>query len=121
LLFHFQRKPDLEISSDGIQASVWGDAHVRWDEIERVFVVSRQGIDFLCLTLRRPEDFRARGGSLVKLVMESNRQAGLGDLMFRPATLRLHTNEILKLIELMTDWHKSELKPRPSAVRYRMD
>lgn len=121
VVFLAQRKPDLVISADGIQAADWGHAMVRWDEIENVFVVSRKGIDFLCLTLLRVDDFRERGGPLAKFVTTLNRQAELGDLMFRPSSFRLNTNEVLQLIRVLTGWHKSEARPKPSAVRYHMD
>jgi len=116
-----QRKPDLEISADGIRTAEWGSAFVRWDEIERAFVVSRKEGDYLCLTLLRPDEFCARSGPLVRLVVTASQAAELGDLNLRPTALRLDTNETLQLFNQLASWHRSELKPSPSAVRYHTD
>lgn len=115
------RKPDLDISAEGITASEWGSAFVRWDEIDRAFVVSRKEGDYLCLTLLRPDDFCARSGSLVRLLVTASRTAELGDLNLKPSSLRLDTNETLRLLNQLASWHRSELKPPASAVRYRTE
>ncbi|MBX3737357.1 MAG: hypothetical protein KF715_11740 [Candidatus Didemnitutus sp.] len=117
----FQRKPALEISADGIAAAEWGSTFIRWEEIDRAFVVSRKEGDYLCLTLLRPDDYCARGGSLVRLLVTASRTAGLGDLYLRPSALRLDTNETLRLLNQLASWHRSELKPPASAVRYRTE
>ncbi len=119
LLILAQRKPDLVISADGMQALDWGEALVRWDEIDRAFVIRRKGIDYLCLALRDAGAFQTRSGHLTRLVMTATRAEGLGDLMFKPRPLRLDTPETLQLIELLVNWHKSASKPPASAVRYR--
>lgn len=116
-----KRKPDLAISTDGIHASEWGDAFIPWGEIERAFVVRRKDGDYLCLALPRADEFCARGGPLVKLVVTASRRAGLGDLNLRPDSLGLDTAETLRLVNLLASWHRSELKPPASAVRYRTE
>jgi len=42
----------------------------------------------------------------------------LGDLTFRPVSLRLNAKETLALINELPAWHKSDLKPPASAIRY---
>lgn len=116
-----QSKPDLEISADGIQAAEWGGAFVRWDEIDRAFVVSHKGVDYLCLALRRTEEFYARSGRLTKAMMTIARAENQGDLNFRPASLRVDTQETLQLLNLLASWHRAESKPSVSAVRYRTE
>ncbi|MDP1579619.1 MAG: hypothetical protein Q8M02_05040 [Candidatus Didemnitutus sp.] len=121
LLLLALRKPDLVISADGIQALSWGEKFVRWEEIERVFLVQHKGVVHLCLKLRDADNFYARSKPLVKLAMTAARSISHGDLMFTPSSLRLNNKEVLHLISLLTTWHQSDFKPPPSAVRYRMD
>lgn len=115
------RRPDLAISTDGIQVAEWGGAFVRWDEIERAFAVSHKGIDYICLSLRRADDFYARSGRLTKAMMTIARAEHLGDLSFRPASLGVDTQETVQLLNLLASWHGSDLKPPVSAVRYRTE
>lgn len=115
------RKPDLVISADGIQALSWGEQFVRWDEIDCVFLVKHKGVEHLCLKLRDADNFYARSKPLVRLAMTAARSISPGDLMFTPSSLRLDKKEVLNLISLLTTWHQSDIKPPPSAVRYRMD
>lgn len=113
------RKPDLVVSAEGIHAPHWGVAVVFWDELEDVFVESDSDGDYLCLSLRQPEKYRARSGRLAKIANTANRETGFGDLTIKPSTVGLDANDLLQLVRRQIVGSRSESKPLPSTWKYR--
>lgn len=119
VLILVEKKPNLVVSAEGIHAPHWGVAVVFWDEFEDVFVKSDSDGDYLCLSLRQPEKYRARSGRLAKIANTANRETGFGDLTIKSSTVGLEANELLQLVRRQIARSRSESKPLPSAVKYR--
>ena len=114
-----EKKPDLEISTEGMQASHWNVAVIPWEEIEDVFVRTDSNGDHLCLSLSRPAEYHARAGRIAKIASIATREAGFGDLTIRPSTMDLDAHELLLLCRRQMALSKSRPKRPPSAVKYR--
>ena len=69
-----EKKPDLEISTEGMQASHWNVAVIPWEEIEDVFVRTDSNGDHLCLSLSRPAEYHARAGRIAKIASIATRR-----------------------------------------------
>lgn len=113
------RKPELAVTDRGIATSYWGVEMIEWDEIEDAFVTASPDGDFLCLSLRRPEEYYARGGRLAQIASAACRESGFGDLTIKTATMGLDANELLRLVRAQIALSKTKPKAAPSAVKYR--
>jgi hypothetical protein len=114
-----ERKPVLTVSSEGIHAPHWDVEVIFWDELEDVFVKSSSDGDYLCLSLRQHEAYRATSGRFAKIANTANRETGFGDLTIKPSSVGLDANELLQLVRRQIAESRSEPKPRRSSVKYR--
>ena len=119
IMFLMSGKPELVVSDEGIHASHWGVELILWSELEDVCVRGSTDGDYLCLSLRQPEEYRAKG-YLAKIANTACREAGFGDLMIKPADVGLEASEFLHFIRRQIARSRSEPKKSPSSVRYRM-
>jgi hypothetical protein len=115
------QKPHLAITTQGIQALVWGDEEILWEDIAEVFIMTTPKADHLCLILCDSGVYRARKGRLAQLMMTAGREAGFGDLAITPMKLGLNASELMQLIRRQLAASRSKPARVPSAVKYRTD
>jgi hypothetical protein len=111
-------KPYLVVDEAGICAAHWISETITWQDFEDVFVQTSSDGDYLCLTLRCPEEYLAAKKRLARLVHTANRQTGFGDLTIKPSAVSLDANELLQIVRRQIAKSRSEPKPPRSSVKY---
>lgn len=104
----FDAKPRLVISENGICVTYWNVGRIAWRDIREVFVRTDGGADYICFTLRSPEDFRSRMSSIARTINTATQQTEFGDFTLKPSSMGLDTREVLAIVR---EHMRSSIKP----------
>lgn len=91
-------KPRLTISEEGICVAYWNVGTISWNDLSEVFVKTDGVADYICLTLRYPENFRGRMSKVARAFNTATRQTGFSDFTVKPADMGLDTKVVFELV-----------------------
>lgn len=111
-------KPELVISDTGICDSHWNIKAISWEDIDDAFVQSSENIDYVCIVLRHPEEYRRSLGGIAKVIQFANTETGFGDFTVNPIRRGLDAKVVLKLVRQQIAVAKSAPRPVRSSIKY---
>lgn len=91
-------RPRLVINEQGINDRTLGIGMIPWSEIAGAYVNSINNIDFICLVLRNPEEYRSRLSPVKRFMSPANRALGCTDFIINLAGINVPTPAIFELI-----------------------
>ena len=86
----------MVIDEDGVWNSAWRIGVVRWKELNRVFVRSVGGEDYICFSVLDRDELRRRLGLAGRVVNDANRATGFGDLNLNATRFGLSVQEVVE-------------------------
>jgi hypothetical protein len=91
-------RPRLSISERGILDRTMGIGLIPWSEIERAYVRSIAGNDFICLVLRNPETYTQYVSPLRRAMSSANRALGFTDFSINLSGVNARIDEVFELV-----------------------
>jgi|GEM_PF-836281 len=91
-------RPRLVINEQGINDRTLGIGILPWSEIAGAYVHSINNIDFICLILRNPEEYRSRLSPIKRFMSPANRALGCTDFIINLAGISVPTQAIFELV-----------------------
>ena len=92
-------QPGLVISEIGVCDTNWSVGTIPWKELHGAFIKSDGGVDYICLTLRHPEQYRREMGKVGRVISSATRQTGFGDFTMRPSAMGLDTSGVFEIVK----------------------
>ena len=92
-------RPHLLVTAGGIDYPLWNVGTIPWPEIRTAFLHHDGRSNYVCLTLRNPDEFFSRTGRLARAFSQARRETGFGDFSLKPADLGLDPSALLDLVQ----------------------
>ena len=111
-------KLSMTITEVGICVDHWDSGTVSWDDFSGVSLITVNGVHWLCLTLREPEEYRRNAGAFRRAIHTASRQTGYGDFPVNLSAMGLEPAEVVALVGHQIDVAKTKPKQPGSSFRY---
>ena len=91
-------RPGLIIDDYGVLDRTMGVGRIAWGDIEKAYVRSISGSDFICFELRDPEKYRQKLSKVKRAMTGANRSLGFTDFNVNLVGVDVGTDEMFELI-----------------------
>lgn len=86
----FDRHPRILLDQAGVWVRGWKGCPIEWNEIECVWKYeqsvatgySRVEVDYVCLSIKHPDDLKSKQGPIARYIASYARSQGMGDIYF---------------------------------------
>ena len=106
LLMH--PKPWLVLSQQGFCYTYLGIGTISWNDLSGAFIKTDRGVDYICLALRHPAEFRSQLSKFHRVFSSASRQTGFGDFTVDTSGIGLDANAVIELVREQIDQAKAQ-------------
>jgi hypothetical protein len=111
-------RPELVISETGICDAHWNIKPIEWEDIDDAFVRGDSDVDYVCIVLRQPEEYRRKLGGIAKMIQFAAHETGFGDFTVKPVAMGLDARTVLQLTRQQIAKAKSTPRSARSSIKY---